>query len=196
MPGIFTDGKGRGYLAEVDSSNRLNTYSVATQDEFEANRDGDAYNINTGVINLTDAAETPVLYLKNNENNDLHIRAIAIGLATSSNGASNEMIKATVIRNPTAGTIVSSSVNVDINSNRNYGSNKTLTSDAYKGATGKTMTDGTDHIIFYASDFGRLFGTIDEVIPKGSSIGIKLTPPTGNTYLPCYVALISHLDVK
>jgi hypothetical protein len=193
MPDIIDDGKGKGNKAAVDGNNRLHVGAVNTAETIQANKDGDAYNINTGVITLTDAADTPVLYLKNNETKDLYVSAMAIGLDTATGGTATEMVKITIVRNPTAGTIVDNATNVAINSNRNYGSSNSLTVDAYKGATGNTMTNGEDHILFFQADFGRLFATIDEVIPKGSSIGVKIDPPANTTSFPIYAALICNL---
>jgi hypothetical protein len=82
---------------------------------------------------------------------------------------------------------------VDIVSNRNYGSSKTLTVDAYKGATGETLTGGTDHIIIQMGTSGRTVVSIDEVIPKGSSFGIKYTPQGSNTSQKVYAAVVAHL---
>ncbi len=193
MPEMIKDGTGTGNLAKVDANNRLHVQSVVVGDASEANLQGDAYNINTGEITLTDANETPVLYLKNNETKDLIVSAIAIGLGPST-GGSGGIPKISVERNPTAGTIVDNASAVSINSNRNYGSSKTLTSDAYKGATGNTMTNGTDHLLFYQSAGGRLYATIDEVLPNGKSIGITITPQSGNTSMTVYAAIICHLN--
>lgn len=188
------DGIGAGALAKVSGTNRLYTSAVSTTENEQATKTGRSFNINTGVITLTDAADTPVLYLKNNEIGSLHITAIAIGVGPSS-GGSGGIPKITVIRNPTTGTIVSSTpTDVDIISNRNYGSAATLTVDAYKGATGDTMTNGEDHIIFFQTSNGRLFATIDEVLERGNSIGIKFDPQASNTSQDVYAALICHLE--
>jgi hypothetical protein len=190
---VIRDGQGSGYLAGVDSRNRLRTRAVTTSENTQALQDGKAYNINTGIINLTDDVETPVLYIKNNEESDLHITAFAMGFENST-GGDNEPSLITVLRNPTSGTIISSPTNVDINSNRNYGSSDTLTVDAYKGATGDSMTDGTDHLLIYQNDLNRGFFTIDELLPKGTSIGVKIQAPNNNTGMNCYVAAICHLE--
>jgi hypothetical protein len=193
MADTIKDGKGTGYLARVDKNNRLVTDAIVTDDSLDATLIGNSYNINTGEITLTNAADTPVLYLKNNETEDLIIRAVAIGLGPTTNGTGG-IPKITIVRNPTTGTIITSTpTDVDMNSNRNYGSTKTLTVDAYKGATGDTMTDGTDHLFFYQTTSGRLFATIDEVLPKGSSIGVKIEPQASNDDMTCYAALVCHL---
>lgn len=192
MPDTIRDGAGTGYLAKVNANQRLYTQSVAINENLEATKRGASYNINTGVITLTNDDETPILYVKNNETQDLHITAIAIGIGITDGTAT--IPKITIIRNPTAGTITSGS-NIDINSNRNYSSSNTLSVTAKKGATGSTMTDGDDHIIFFQTEKGRLFATIDEILGTGSSIGIKFDPQTtSNTSLDLYAALICHLE--
>ena len=74
MPDTIRDGKGLGFLAQVTSRNKLAVDSVSTDIAVDENKRGNSYNINTGVITLTDAADTPVLYVKNNEDEDLVIK--------------------------------------------------------------------------------------------------------------------------
>ena len=193
MPDTIRDGSGASYLAKVNGNNRLYTNSVSTNETEQANKKGNAYNINSGFITLTDAVDTPLLYFKNNETEDYHITAIVLGLF-SSTGGTGDSPYLTVIRNPTTGTIISGATVSDIDSNRNFGSTSTLASIAYKGATGDTMTNGTDHILALCKEDNRCFLAIDEVLPKGTSIGIKLKPRTSNTSLKVYAALIGHLE--
>jgi hypothetical protein len=194
MPEIIEDGSGSGMKAKVNGNNELKTSATTISEDFRATKDGDSYNINTGVITLTDAVNTPIMYIKNNEDRDLHITAVAVGLSPST-GGSGGIPMITFVRNPTAGTIITSTPTaVDINSNRNYASSKTLDVDAYKGATGDTMTDGDDHILVFQTSNGRAFITIDEVVPKGSSFGIKFDPQASNTSQDVYAAVICHLE--
>jgi len=193
MAETIRDGTGGGYVAKVDSSNRLHTNAVTLNEQEEALKIGDAYNINTGIITLTNDSDTPILYVKNNNGSAMHIKTIAVGVGATTGGSGINTI--TVIRNPTAGTIISGATNVDINSNRNYASSNTLSDVlAYKGATGNTMTDGDDHIIFFQGNNGRLFAGIEEYIPKGTSMGIKFNPGSGNTSVDVYCALILHVE--
>jgi hypothetical protein len=186
------DGTGAGYLAKVDSDKKLHTRSVIDTEEFQANREGNAYNLNTGIINLTNATRTSVIYLKNNEENDLVISAVAIGAFNSANGDGLDMT-AIFVRNPTTGDIISGT-NVDINSNRNYGSSNTLTADVKKGASGDTAVNGDDHIIVRISEQSRSFISINERLPKGTSFAVDITPPTGNDGMNLYVAIICYID--
>jgi hypothetical protein len=187
------DGKGGGYAAEIDKTNRMQTWSVSEDESLEANKQGRAFNVNTGWITLTDAVDTPILYIKNNETTNMIIDALAIGIGPSTGGTGIGP-KVTIIRNPTTGTIITSTpTDVDISSNRNYGSTRSLNADAYKGATGDTMTDGEDHILVLASAGARAFLTISEVLPLGASIGVKIQPSTSNTSMEVYVAAILHV---
>jgi hypothetical protein len=179
MPDTIRDGTGDGYLAKVNANQRLYVSAVVLDENLAATKDGRSYNINTGEITLTDDNETPV-------------SAIAVGLGPTTGGTGGIPV-ITVVRNPTAGTITSGS-DVDINSNRNYGSSNTLTATAKKGATGLTMTGGVDHLLFYQGTSGRLFATIDELLPGGSSIGVKITPQGSNTSMSVYCAIICHVE--
>ena len=189
----ISDGTGDGLVAQVNDQNQVMSYSETIQEEVYENIDGNAYNINTGLVSLTNATDTPLLYFKNTETRDFILQAVAIGMFDSTNGSATADVYATFIRNPTVGTIITSTpTDVAINSNRNYGSNKTLSCLAYVGATGDTMTDGDDHILVRLSDAQRAFITINEVMPEGSSFGVKIKPPTSNTGMNCYVALIGY----
>ena len=67
MSYVLRDGTGGSYLAKVSPENRQHTVSITQSTQEQAGLDGRAYNLNTGDITLTDAADTPVMYLKNNE---------------------------------------------------------------------------------------------------------------------------------
>lgn len=177
---------------KVNDNQRAYVHSVTVDEPLQATKKSRSYNINTGVITLTNATETPIMYFENQETEAFHITAIAVGVAPSTGGSGGIPV-ITIVRNPTT---IDFSTAVDINSNRNYGSNNALTSDtlAYKGATGDTMSGGEDHLLFFQPSNGRLFASIDEVLPKGSKIGIKFDPQTGNTSQDVYCALIGHLE--
>lgn len=188
------DGTGTGFRVQVNSDNQLRTFATIETEAVFRNKAGFAYNLNTGLISLTDAVDTPIMYLKNNEEGDIIIEAVVIGAFNSTNGSSTADVYTTFIRNPTTGTIITSTpTNVDMNSNRNYSSTNTLTADVFKGATGDTMTDGNDHILVRLSTNSRTFVSINEVMPKGTSFGVKFKPPTSNTAMNVYAAIICYI---
>ena len=174
------DGKGRGNIAEVDGNNRVTVRSIMSTEAEQATRDGDSYNLNTGKVVLTTAGSSAVMYLKNNEDRDININSVITIFGPTSNGAAGSGVFIRIIKNPENGTIVTDSSNVAMNSNRNFGSGKTFTVDAYVGSDGSTITDGSDHIQSIVSPGNRVVFDIDEILPKGKSIGVIYQPPVGN----------------
>ena len=176
------DGSGTGARAKVDKHKRLHVDAITfgrSEQEVEL---GNAYSVNTGTINLTSANKSACLYIKNDEDDDLIItNMFYIFGASNANGD----VVVDVLKNPTAGTIVSGAVVAEMAGvNRNFGSSLTLkdTTMIYKGVEGSTFTDGIKLISSIVQSQSRtpiLVGDI--VIPKGSSIGFDVTPPTGNT---------------
>ena len=178
----ITDGGGKGYSAEVDSENRLRVFSISEQEVFNASSLGNSYNFNTGVINLTSDSKSAVLYIKNNGDPDLILTQLSYSMGNSTGGTGDVLV--TVLRNPTTGTIISNAVDMEVGGvNRNFGSSKIITTDSYKGAEGYTFTNGVkiiDTIIDQAPIRVAIeLGGIS--MPKGSSIGIDITPATSNS---------------
>ena len=190
---IVNDGTGTGNKAKVHS-NRLFTSSVIQDISGFSAKAGDSYNINTGDITLTTATISAGLYLKNNEDRNLVIKTLIFLLGNSTGGTGDLVVS--VLRNPTVGTIVSGASNVDILSNRNYGSSQILSVDAYKGAEGNTFTDGETSFLSRLAGDSRfyLINTGDLILVKGSSIGIQVTPQASNTSMTIQLALSVYLE--
>lgn len=184
----INDGTGSGNSAKVDSNKRMHTQAVTETEALHAAEIGEAFNINTGNISFT-AAGT-LLYIKNNEDKELIIEAIAVGTGT---GTTSDIGEITVERNPTGGDLISDATAVDMNENRNFGSSSTLTADIFKGKSGGTSTGGDDIILFYHDSNGRLFGSIDLVVPKGQSIAVTYDPKLSSGTQKAYCAIICHL---
>lgn len=189
------DGTGTGKTVKVDNNNQLHTTAITRSNTQDATIKGNAYNINTGDIGLTSTTESAVLYFKSDEaplngETSFIIDAIAIGI--DSLGTTSGMAKITIVKNPTAGTIVTNAVAVDMSENRNFGSSNSLDSIIYKGVEGDTFTDGTDVAQFYQSTGSRGFYTLDFNLPKGSSIGVKIDTQTTAGTTNIYAAIIGH----
>jgi hypothetical protein len=187
------DGAGNGYKAKVDSSNRLHVDSITFgRSELEVEL-GNGYNINTGLVTLTTANKSGVLYYKNNEDIDIVITSI---IYTVGNSNSNGDVLATVIKNPTLGTVISDAIDCEMPAiNRNFGSSKELESDTFKGGEGKTFTNGEKVIESILQSAKReVINVGDVVMPKGTTLGIDITPPTGNTSMDIEVALSVFVD--
>ena len=182
-----------GATAKVSVNNRLQVHSITTSEASTAATEGDGYNINTGLITLTDAAESGVLYIQNNEDRDLQIEFLEMILAPSTGGAITDATRVRVYRNPTGGTLISGAVLVSNNQNRNFGTNRTLTADTYKGATGNTVTGGDVIMEVFVNPSEREFLSIDMTLTKGDSIAVSYEPNDSNTSMKCMAAAIVHI---
>ena len=187
------DGSGTASLARVDSNRRLHTQTVSIDEQGQANKKGNAYNLNTSLVTLTSAAESGVMYVKNNESRDLHVIAIIVILGPSTGGSATDTTRVRFYKNPTTGTLISNATDADINSNRNFKSGNTLNADVFKGATGNSITDGNVHIESLVSPGNRVSFGIDEILSTGNSIAVSYEPPDDNTSMKTMTAVVCHL---
>lgn len=191
---IIKDGAGSGNTVKVSSNNRLRTASVSTMAQDSAATSGLAFNHNTDLLTHTDGGEYAAIYLRNDSTNDYVVNAVAFGIGILG-GTVSELVEATVVRNPTAGSIITNASAVPINANRNFGSPRSFTGLAYKGGQGETFTDGTDAVKFLIGGSSRLFSDTAFVLPQGTAVGVnvKLNASGGGQY---YVALVGYEDTS
>ena len=197
MAEIIQDGTGKSYGAKVDIDGRLHVDSIGTDRESYSSQAGYSFNLNTGIITLTNAAtKNAVMYVKNNEASPLVITNLFYQTGASTGGSGNILID--VLRNPSTGTIVSGATAVEINVNRNFGSSRTLDVTAYKGATGLTFTNGEKALeSILATAVQRVAVSAGSItLPKGATIGINITTPTGNTSMAVEFAIACYLEVE
>ena len=187
---IIEDGRGSGFKVYVDSLNRISSAATSQTTQLKAVKDGDAYNINTG--NITFSAAGTLVYIKNNEDQDLVISSIAVGIGSAT---TSDLSEITVQRNPTGGDLISDATAVSVNQNRGFGSSKTLSADVYKGKSAGTSTGGNDILFFYQASSGRLFAEADLILPKGSSLAITLDPKLSSGTVKAYCAVICFLQL-
>ena len=189
---IENGGAGVKIGMHVDKNEQAHVFALNRTVNQDAVRKGNAYNVNTGTIGLTSTTASGVFYFKNNESpvngeSSIILDALAIGIDNQGTQAGACII--TVVRNPTS---VSFSTDADMNANRNFGSSNTLSSLAYKGAEGATITGGDDIAIFYQNAGTRGYYTIDMEIPKGSSYAVKIDTQTTAGTTNLYCASIMH----
>lgn len=186
---IIRDGAGKGNQLKIDANNRAHTQSVSETEALQSTEQGNAYNVNTGLISIT--GDATLCYIKNNEDRDLVIEAIALGSFEGITHSDDPYI--TIKRNPTGGDLISDATAVSMNANRNFGSNKTLSANVYKGKVGGTITGGDDAAILQVNPATRSFYSIDFILPKGSSMAIDLTANVSSGTANYYAAIICHL---
>ena len=168
--------------AIVDASGRLATRAVAFTSTLEASIKGEHYEILPVTFPvLTNDVETAVLYLRNSEP---AVTTWAVNFFTLTAGVSDgtgAMAFRTVF-NPTAGNLLTGGTAANI-VQLNLGISRDLATTANTGGTGDTLTGE-------AASFNRLIPGVPAglsfpldaiIMPAGSSIGIMVTPPSGNT---------------
>lgn len=177
----------------VDSTGSALTRSVARSRAQDASSAGQGYTLNTGEIGLTVATDTAILYYKHFEDTDLEIDSVIVGIADNGTD-SNPSSKITIVRNPTAGDIISGASAGDIIGNRNFSNVSALdNSTFYKGAAGgSTMTDGEDFAIAYGG-YGRTVLPLNLNLFKGNSLGIKLDLQANTGTVNVYCAIVCNL---
>ena len=188
MTNVIKSGSS-GDTAEVDTSNRLQTFATSQTNATSQALIGDSYNINTGTINLTSANSSALLYLKNTDTVTWTVGRVFYNAEVSTGGSGGWL--AEVAANPTAGTLISGGT-AFLPYNFNFGSAKQLTSTCLKGAEGSTATGGTQgavSTIIPASGTRVLIPFDSVVLEPGSSLAVIITPPTGNTSMDIQVGV-------
>jgi hypothetical protein len=175
----ITDGLGSGRSAGVDTTNKLLARATIESIFDEAVENGDAYFVGTPLITLTNAAESAIFILENNEEDDLIFENFFF-IAEATTGGSPNMFRANFYKNPTS---ISSGTNLTP-LNQNFGSSKTLDATTQYGAQGSAVTGGS-----LAATLSFPIGVFNDTsakltLPKGSSLAITITPPTSNTSMP------------
>lgn len=190
---IIQDG-GTGKTAVVDSSSRLLTRTVQQSQNENATDTGESFNINSSVVILTSDAESGILYLKNNENRNIHLDSVVVILGPSTGGMATDTTRIRMYRNPTTGTLISLAMQAPIIENRNFGSSRELIADVYKGAVGATVTDGAVIIESLVSPGSRVGFGIDLVMTKGDSFAVTYEPNDNNTSMKVMAAYAVHVE--
>lgn len=185
---FIEDGTGKGFSAKVDSENRMLTISVTQSEQLFAAKKGESFQIGSGIVSLTSASESAMLYVKNNETRDLILTGVNI-TSTASTGGSGNVFLAKVYLEATG--ITGGSPTAALNNN--FGSAKTLTADITAGAEAATIDGGTASGAFYIP-IETFFNTeIAWVVPQGVTLAVSITPPASNTSMGCSITLEGHL---
>lgn len=172
---IIEDGSGTGRRSKVGVANRLHTHSLSVPVSTISTLNGDTFNVLSGFITLTNAADSALLYISSTEDRDVSLFLGSLRLGDSTGGTGKGTI--TVHLNPTGGTIVSNAVDADVN-NRRIGDANTINLTAFKGVQGDTITGAAATEVYPTTgDDSKL----EYIIPKGSTFALSYNPPTGNT---------------
>ena len=182
--------------AKIDAIGRLETHAT-TRSQAEAQaRVGQAFVLNTKDVSIS--ATSAILYIKNNNATlNMHATFLAMGVGIPSDSFAGVMT-VEVLRNPTGGTIISSSTTTPIKANQNFGHSNVFSEiDSFVGASGSTVTGGTalSHFTQPASSVGgRLSAGLTWVMPPGATAGIIVIPNLTTGTIDVNVTVVGYLD--
>ena len=189
------DGTGTSYLARVDSNNRMQTSAVTQTELHDAVHRGKTWNIGTGFLTLTSTSPSTLIYLKNTSDDNLFID-LYILLTRASTGGSGDML-VEILRNPTGGSIVNAGTAIPSSqiSNMDFSSANEPDATINFGGEGFTATGESAIMRSLSTASNRLILGILTLIPSGSSVAIRATPPTGNTSMDVETAIEIYEDI-
>ena len=184
------DGTGFGYKTKVDNTNRAKTRSITEPGSSEAASNGDGYIITSGLVTLTSANESAVLWFQNEDEEPLFMDDILFVATASSGGGSNSCIIRTKVT-PTG--LGSGTGNPATSINSNFGSSKTLIMTSSEiGQEAATITGGETGPTFVFPDEDTTIYDAQVVLQKGTGVAITVEPPTGNTSQTVIISLRVH----
>jgi len=182
------DGTGKGFIAKVDSNNRVHVDAVSEGNYSAASDLGDAYTINSGYITLTGASATSaILFVKNNGDNPIGLVRFNLNNKAST-GTTETHGRFVFYRNP--GAMTSGTGTSVTPRNLNFGSSNTLTLSTEIGQNAASFTNTTE--VFGSPVIplqNQLFIDSVIVLPKGTSVGISYITPASNTSVQVAVGL-------
>lgn len=184
-----------GNKAHVNNDGQLETHSVVLSEESRASERGELFNLTSDVIELTDAVETPIFYFKNvGESRNIKITSIIVTLADSTGGDSSPVFLG-LYPNPTGGTLLDSVIDLPL-ANFNVGSGNQIDVIAKRGSVGDTVVNANGSVPIMLPEYPkREFVDVDSiVIPRGRSVALTLTAPTGNTSMLVSAAINLYLQ--
>lgn len=173
------DGTGSGRKAGVTIANRVETFSVTRNSELLRTEEGDSYNIETPCITLTSTAKSGLLFVRNNEPEDLVITGFFNLFGNNSASGSRMLLHYEF--NANSGTLVTTTSNTITPVNKRVGNPKTLDATALFGFEGATINTGLRAITSLSNFTGRNSLFVEVVLPQGNSVAISCTPFVGTT---------------
>ncbi len=189
IEGVSNDGGLN--IAKVNKEGQLKTRSVTATEIENSVASGDAFQVYTGVINLTSSAKTAVLYLQNDDVSDILVTGATIGAGLSTGGANNSVLVEAVGNTATSDDIVQNGTDVPF-INRNGGAARQFVGVCRKGPS-TSAVNGVP-VSGALSDY-----TVEQqfeltnIISKGGNLAIEVTPPAGNTGMNMTITVSFHV---
>ena len=189
MPDTIRDGKGRGFLASVNSNNQLVTRSTSVEQRLKSAADAHYYEATTGKITLGNATSTGLVYIANTGKIPIVIDRVFYDMWTSTGGTGAD---GTILyyRDPT----ISGGTDI-VPTNTNFGSTSNIEATVKKSLATISGTAWWSAYITDKQSFAIEEGRI--VLPSGSSFAIAVAAPTGNTSMDISINVAMYnLDIE
>ena len=174
MTDFIKDGKGRGYLAGVNYDNQIVTRATAVAQRLHSAIDGNYFETTTGVVNLTDANELDLLYIKYTGDKALVIDRVFYDTWASTAGVANTGILKYyhTITSVTGGTDATIT-------NTNFGVTNALSATVTQSTTFTGGSVWWTALLTASASVALEEGRI--VLLPNSTFGISVQAPTSNT---------------
>lgn len=182
-----------GNKVHVDSFGKIQARAVSISEQSQKSIKGDAYNINTGKITLTNDVETPLFYFKNDtEDDSLVIPRVFLTMLSSAGGTGE--VQMCIYSGVSGGDIVSATEFFP--TNFNFSSSRLPGATLRRGATGDTFTGGQlgPELLFPSDNFRNLTSFESIVLPRGASMLITVKAPAGNTSVVVASGCNAYID--
>ena len=183
------DGRGTGFLAQVDQQNRLRTRAISETEFEEATITGEAFNINTLFLPFAIGADSAILRVFNDEPRSIILQGWFIGTYGGSGGDPIVQVFGGV-----TGFNAGTPVDVPV-VNRNVGSARTFEVTAERAdAAGRSFTGGAANPVLYQTqpNAGRVFGNVFITVPRGASVGVSIIA-NGSTGIELYTGFTGYV---
>lgn len=188
--GFIQDGTGKGYLAKVNAENQLTVRALSETEFLDQSEKGESFNLNTGFVQITVGTETPLLYFKTNETNNVALVAWFIGLGLQG-AVPTENALLRIYANPTA---VSGGVAV-LPQNRRIGSPRSFDFTALRQDAGTPLlaTPPSTPVLFQTqTPSSRVFGEVNLTLPRAQSVLVTLQA-NGAQPINCYTGFSGYV---
>ena len=192
MSFVQEDGKGRGFKAEIDESNRAVTYSIIRCDCADNSlRLGQSYEFATGAFIplVSGVAENAIIYIKNTSTTRrLHIHELRT--------CGTNTIKWTLYKNDDGGTIITDE-NPGTKVNHNFSSSNQAEADVWAASTSGVTRSGGVWMSQHIDEEGHSESTFEGAVILGQSDSLTLTAAlkTASIGQECCVRIHGYYEV-
>ena len=191
---LIQDGTGKGFMAQVDATNKVAVRGVVESTYDERGKLGEAFNVNTQLVPFasTGTTETPLLYLVNNELDEVELLNFFVAIGLSS-GVFSENPLFRVYGNPAG---VTGGVDVGV-TNRRVGSPRVFAFNVKRQDSGTPLVwspSGTPLLYQTLTQSNRAIGTVNLYINPSASVIVTFTSNLAASSVNAYAGFAGFVD--